>query len=152
MLLVLIIFGIILLIGGIITYNKTSLKDTSSAIVFSGATIAIISIISIICCGISLSDRMIIDDKINLYQIENKNIENQISSTIEGYKKYEQDTLKKFKNDSPITLVTLYPELKTNELVKKQINLYILNNQKIKELKEEKLVYKPLAWWVYFGN
>lgn len=152
MLLVLITLGIILLIGGIITYNKTSLKDTSSAIVFSGSFITIISVIAIICCGVSLSDRMIIDDKINLYQTENKNIENQISSTIEGYKKYEQDTLKNFINDSPITLVTLFPELKTNELVKKQINLYISNNQKIKELKEEKLGYKPLAWWVYFGN
>jgi cell shape-determining protein MreC len=152
MLLTSIILGIVMMIGGLCIYYKTSFEEVGTTLSVIGGAIAIISFIVIIFCGISLSSRMTINDRIVLYETENKNIENQISSTIEGYKKYEQDTLKSFKNDSPITLVTLYPELKTNELIKNQINLYISNNQKIKELKEEKLGYKPLAWWVYFGN
>lgn len=152
MLTLLIVIGIIMVVGGLIISEKTYQKGLGEWMGAIGFIVAIISFIAIIICGICLSNRMIINDKIELYQNENKKIETQVNTTIEGYKKYEQGTLKDFKNNSPIVLVTLYPELKTDELVKNQISLYVSNNQKIKELKEEKLSCKPLAWWVYFGN
>ena len=49
-------------------------------------------------------------------------------------------------------LVTLYPELKADTLVAKQIEIYTNNNQKIKELKEQKLYGKVYKWWLYFGG
>jgi hypothetical protein len=54
--------------------------------------------------------------------------------------------------DSAITLVSLYPELKADELVKKQIEVYVANNEKIKELKEKKIMGNVYRWWLYFGG
>ena len=45
----------------------------------------------------------------------------------------------------------MYPELKSDNLVTKQIELYVENNKQIKKLKSEKLDYNLMAWWLYFG-
>ena len=70
--------------------------------------------------------------KIAMYQEENTNIETQIDELVENYMSYESETLKEFKVESSITLVSLYPELKADELVKTQIETYTSNNTKIK--------------------
>lgn len=51
-----------------------------------------------------------------------------------------------------MTLITLYPELKSDKLVQKQINIYVDNNKKIKILKEKQINGKVLKWWLYFGG
>ena len=65
---------------------------------------------------------------------------------------FEKDTLTEFKTDSYIQLVNLYPDLKSNELIQNQINLYEKNNKKITELKTDKLNISNYKWWVYFGK
>lgn len=93
-----------------------------------------------------------IDEKITMYQEENDNIEKQIDSLVQGYMKYESDTFSEFKSEDSITLVSLYPELKSDELVKNQISVYTDNNKKIKELKEKKIDVKRSKWFLYFGK
>ena len=44
------------------------------------------------------------------------------------------------------------PELKSNELTNKQMDVYINNNAKIKELKERKIDTKTIKWLLYFGG
>lgn len=67
--------------------------------------------------------------------------------------KHEQDTFTELKTDtSYITLVTLYPELKSDELIKSEINLYEKNNKKIIALKEQKIDKTIYKWWLYFGK
>ena len=56
------------------------------------------------------------------------------------------------KGESSITLVSLYPELKADTLVTKQIEVYIDNNKKIKNLKEKKINLSVKKWWLYFGG
>lgn len=94
----------------------------------------------------------VIDKKIEMYQEENTNIENNIDVLVKQYMEHEKSTLKEFKVESSITLVNLYPELKSNELVQQQLNIYVENNNKIKELKEHKLDYQISKWWLYFGK
>ena len=65
---------------------------------------------------------------------------------------HEKKTLSEFKSESSITLVNLYPDLKSNELVQQQLNIYVENNNKIKELKNNKLEYQLSKWWLYFGK
>lgn len=84
----------------------------------------------------NLFQTSVIPEKIKMYQEENTKIENEISLIVESYKDYEQSTFKDLKSISAITLITMYPELKSDALVNKQIEVYIANNQKIKELKE----------------
>lgn len=90
--------------------------------------------------------------KIEMYEEENTKIEKQIDTLVKQYMEYEGKTLAEFKSESSITLVSLYPELKSDDLVSKQIEVYIENNNKIKELKEDKINMKIGKWLLYFGK
>lgn len=113
---------------------------------------SIISFIALISLLVTVSGLKTIDLKIDMYQTENTQIENQITECIKEYQKYETEIFTEVAPDSAITLVSLYPELKADELVKKQIEIYVANNQKIKELKEEKIMGNVYRWWTYFGS
>ena len=102
--------------------------------------------------GICVANGVVIDDKIAMYQEENEKIEEQMDALVSQYMEYESDTYGELKNDSSITLISLYPELKADELVKEQISVYITNNEKIKELKEDKINLKTKKWLLYFGH
>ena len=97
-------------------------------------------------------DGRIIDDQIALYTEENAKIETAIDELVTEYMEFESNTFIELKNDSSITLVSLYPELKSDELVKAQIETYQANNSEIKRLKEKKLKITTYKWWVYFGK
>lgn len=104
-------------------------------------------------CQLKISDK-----KIEMYEEENNNIQNSISQIVESYKNYEQNTysesLKNIdtNNTDIIVLTQLYPELKSNEMVNKQIDIYQENNNKIKDLKEERINNEIAKWWLYFGK
>ena len=49
-----------------------------------------------------------------------------------------------------VVLVERYPELKSNELVKQQLDLYIENNEEIKDLKLEQLKKYKYELWLFF--
>ena len=102
--------------------------------------------------GISVSNGKAIDEKIVMYQEENSKIEKQIDTLVSNYMNYESDTYEKFKSESSITLVSMYPELKSDKLVEEQISVYEENNKKIREFKEDKINLKVKKWWLYFGG
>lgn len=116
-----------------------------------GAVLLGVSLIITIVLGINYSEIKIIDDKIALYQEENTKIEDQVNIVVEKYQTYEKDTFENCKIEDPTMVFAMYPELKTDDLVTKQINLYIENNKQIKSLKSQKLDYRLMAWWLYFG-
>lgn len=99
---------------------------------------------------IDVSKSMIIDDKIKMYNKENQNIEKEMTEIVTSYKEYEKETISNV--GEMATVLIRFPELKSNELVKKQMDVYVCNNDKIKELKEEKLEYSVARWWLYFGK
>ena len=115
-----------------------------------GGTLTILMLIAIMSIAPDYSNVMVIDDKIALYEEENANIEQNIGELVENYKDYESSTFENFKLDNPSILFSMYPELKSNELATKQIDLYISNNTEIKKLKETKLDYEVYKWWLFF--
>lgn len=121
-----------------------------------GGVVGCFIIISLIICFINVADNVLsykyIDEKITMYEEENTQIENQINVLVKNYMKYESDTYMEFNGNDGISLVSLYPDLKSDELVNKQIEIYTVNNQKIKELKEQKLDFAKDKWWLYFGK
>lgn len=102
--------------------------------------------------GIGVVNGRTLDAKITMYTEENENIEIEMNTLVEQYMNYESGTYGELKGESSITLVSLYPELKADALVTKQIEVYIANNEKIKELKEKKINVSAKKWWLYFGN
>ena len=118
-----------------------------------GGVLTSISLIATLILSVHLSGRLTINEKISMYESENKSIETSISTIVENYKDYEKEIFKNVKQDSYVTIaMQMYPELKSNDLVKNQIDVYTKNNEKIKSLKLEKINYKPIAWWLYFGE
>lgn len=94
-----------------------------------------------------------IDKKIEMYQEENTLIEEKVKNTVMAYMDYEQETYDNLvKNADLETLLITYPELNSNELVKTQIDTYVQNNNKLKELKEKQIDKSTMAWLLYFGK
>lgn len=152
MLIVLLIVFIVLLILGVYLYNNTNSVYGTVVTCAVGGCGAFFTAIILIITIINVSHGIIIDDKINLYESENNKIDKQVYSIVENYKGYEKDTFKSIKDKNANTLVSLYPELKSDTLVKEQIKIYNSNRKEIIKLKQEKLEQKPLRWWLYFGG
>jgi len=156
MIILLFIISITMLIISIIFMEKNSKarKDTTvwatSLIISSFATI--ICLIVTLGFTASVVKSKYIVEKITMYEQQNKQIEEQIDTVVKQYQEYESDTYIKISSESSITLVSLYPDLKSYELVKKQIKVYQDNNKKITELKEKQINAKASKWWLYFGG
>ena len=113
---------------------------------------AAITIIAFVIVAYDFSTSMVIDEKIAMYTEENQKIENQIDLIVSEYMEYESGTFEELQADSSIAMVSLYPELKADELVQTQIATYQSNNMKLKELKEAKINARVSKWWLYFGK
>lgn len=112
----------------------------------------VLAMIATIASTVGVSNLSTVDARIEMYQEENTKIEEQIADVVEQYQKYETDIFTEVAPDSSISLVALYPELKADTLVQKQIEVYTENNEKIKELREEKINGSVTRWWLYFGG
>ena len=120
---------------------------------FLFAFLFVVEIISLlILVGLLINTRAV-DQKIELYVQQNKEIESKVENAVKQYMEHENKTFTELKTDeSYITLVSLYPELKSDELIKEEIKLYEKNNKKIISLKEENINKTIYKWWIYFGN
>lgn len=112
----------------------------------------VICLIICACLGGSIINGRTLDRKIQMYTEQNKTIEEDMNTLVKQYMNYESGTYGELKSESSITLVSLYPDLKADALVTKQIEVYIDNNEKIKNLKEKCINISNYKWWLYFGG
>jgi hypothetical protein len=141
----LIIIAIVLIILDILFWETVGVK------IISGIMLVAFIIVECIILD-NLSGSFVANEKIAMYEQENNNIQIEVATIVESYKLFEADTFQDLKTTSPTTLVNLYPQLQSNQLVEKQIDTYINNNFKIKELKENKINASVCKWWLYFGR
>lgn len=126
--------------------------DEGSPFAVLGGVGSLICVIAAACMSITLSKTIVINDRIAMYKEENAVIEQQIDTVVKEYMAHEGETFKNLKSNSSMTLVSLYPELKSDELVKTQIDTYQKNNETIKSLKDQKIKAGVWRWWLYFGK
>ena len=150
---ILLIFGICILIviGGSILYDKFD-TDTYCNLAIWGAVLGFVSFIAIILLGIDVKSFSVIDDRIAMYEEENTRIEQQVADVVEQYQKYETDIFMEVAPESAVTMVSLYPELKSDSLVQAQIEVYTENNKTIKDLRDQQIKGNVYRWWLYFGG
>lgn len=144
------IFIIMLIIGTVIIHINDSGVGYCLAVV--GAIGTLVSFIVTLCLTGSCINLKVVDSKIAMYTAENEAIEQQIDVAVQEYMGYEKEIMTEVSPESSITLVAAFPELAADELVKKQIDIYLDNNAKIKELKESKINGEAKRWWLYFGG
>ncbi len=118
------------------------------------AFLCVILFISDCVCGVSLfSKSYTIPKKIAMYEEENQKIESKISATVEKYMQYEKDIMYEVSpEDDSMTLISLYPDLKSDQLIQSEIDTYIQNNITIKELKSGMINVSMYKFLVYFGH
>lgn len=152
---ILLIFGIciLMIIGGFILYDKLDFdEDVSVGLSMVGLLFGGISLVAIIVLGINVKFLSVIDDRIAMYEKENALIEQQVADVVEQYQKYETDIFMEVAPDSAVTMVSLYPELKSDSLVQAQIEVYIENNKTIRDLRDKQIKDNVYRWWLYFGG
>lgn len=151
---ILVIFGASMLLGIAmwIIYDKTNVGEWCSVSGGIGFLFSIITFIAIIILGIHVKSLSVIDYRIEMYEEENARIEQQIADVVEEYQKYETDIFMEVAPESAVTMVSLYPELKSDSLVQAQIEVYVENNKTIKYLKDKQINGDVYRWWLYFGG
>lgn len=152
---ILLIFGIciLMIVGGFILYDKLDFdEDVSIGLSVVGVLFGGISLVAIIVLGIDVKSLSVIDDRIAMYEEENTRIEQQVADVVEQYQKYETDIFREVAPESAVTMVSLYPELKSDSLVQAQIEVYTENNKTIRDLRDKQIKGNVYRWWLYFGG
>lgn len=154
MILVILVIGILMVTLGIVLYDKLDYGKDKIGKIFQiiGTVATIISTIVTIVLLVCVLNRVNIEKKIAIYEEENTKIEQQIADTVKQYQEYETGIFTEVASESSITLVALYPELKSDTLVQSQIEVYVENNKTIKELKSSAINAPVYRWWLYFGK
>lgn len=159
--LLMIIMGIVVIkvgVGKNYGDERDIIIESGLLIILIGGIIESIIAVSIIVNATKVSKISIMDSKIAMYEEENNNIQKSVSEIVENYMNYESNTYASsiekidLKNLDVIMATQIYPDLKANQLVMQQINVYTENSNKIKQVKEEKFDYQCAKWWLYFGK
>ena len=152
---VLLIFGIciLMIVGGFILDKKTGAdSDICFGISGIGMVVGFFALVGLIIVGVNVKSLSVIDDRIVMYEEENARIEQQIADVVEQYQKYETDIFREVAPESAVTMVSLYPELKSDSLVQAQIEVYTENNKTIRDLRDKQIKGNVYRWWLYFGG
>ncbi|MCR5186765.1 MAG: hypothetical protein K6D97_06595 [Clostridia bacterium] len=145
-----VIFLVLSVVFYIVSENTDS--EGSHVVCVVSGIIAFILLLLIIWSIFGLADGITINRELEMYEEENGRIEQQLETTVSNYMQYEATTFKELKDTDVVSLVSLYPELQSDKLVQSSIDLYINNNQKIKELKEEQIAISKYKFYLYFGR
>ena len=152
---ILLIFGIciLMIVGGFILDEKTGVdSDICFGISGIGMVVGFFALLGLIIVGVNVKSLSVIDDRIVMYEEENARIEQQIADVVEQYQKYETDIFREVAPESAVTMVSLYPELKSDSLVQAQIEVYTENNKTIRDLRDKQIKGNVYRWWLYFGG
>lgn len=152
MFIVFFIISLVCISLGVILWFKKPYSD-------AGATVFAISLVMlvvvIICCLFNVNKIVkanTLEQKIVVYQEEMTNIENNINPVVQNYLDHEKETYTALTPDNAVIFASIYPELSSNEIVQKQLNIYNEYLISIKNLKLEIAEISTAKWWLYFGQ
>lgn len=144
-------------IVGISVYFKFKVNDWATKQYLEipmvlGSVLAVFVLVAMLFNFAEIINARDIKKQIIMYQEENQVIEQQMAIMVESYMKYEGETFDKFKVEDSMMLISLYPELKSDQLVVQQMKVHADNNTCIKELKAKLIDIDSFRWWLYFGG
>ena len=151
----LIVFFVICLVCiglGVILWFKKPYSDAGPTVF----AISLIMLVVVIICSLYNINKIVkantLEQKITVYQEEMTNIENSINPVVQNYLDHEKETYTSLTPDNAVIFASIYPELSSNEIVQKQLNIYNEYLISIKNLKLEIAEISTAKWWLYFGQ
>ena len=128
------------------------LDDFAEYFVGIGSIVCIIALVGIFINIDYLIRGRTLDDKIAMYEQENAAIEQSVDVLVKDYYRHEFDTYSSLTPENAVLFASAYPELQSNELATKQLEIYVENNNNIKELKKDQINLSKNRFWLYFGR
>ena len=144
MLYILLIIGLTLFIVGITKYeDELAVLGMIIFIVFFFVT-AIVA-------GMYNYDKSTINSRLVVLEEQNQVVLSQIEPLVQQAFEYESNTYKDFKLDAAkiIAFTQLYPDLKANSFLNKQIDIILANQEEIKQLKLKKASLNAYRFWLW---
>lgn len=92
-----------------------------------------------------------IQEKIQIYEEQNAQIEQSIDAAVKAYCEHEQITYVQM-SDGVALVAAAYPELASSELVKTQMEVWTSNSNELKDLKSDLVDFHRAQYFLYFGG
>ena len=93
-----------------------------------------------------------IQEKIQIYEDQNTQIEQSIDAAVKAYCEHEQITYVQMSDGAVALVAAAYPELASSELVKTQMEVWTSNSYELKELKSKLVDFHRAQYFLYFGG
>lgn len=151
MVLVALIVSIILIVIGKVI-NAKSYDDQGSVFQEVGGFILGLAVLGlIIFCGI-IGKVPEYNKQIEVYETEMTTIQETINDVVADYLDHEKDTYAALTPENAVIFASIYPELSSSELVKRQLEIYNEYLVSIKNCKLKLASISTAKWWLYFGH
>lgn len=93
-----------------------------------------------------------IQEKIQIYEDQNTQIEQSIDAAVKAYCEHEQITYVQMSDGAVALVAAAYPELASSELVKTQMEVWTSNSSELKDLKSDLVDFNKARYFLYFGG
>ena len=93
-----------------------------------------------------------IQEKIQIYEDQNTQIEQSIDAAVKAYCEHEQITYVQMSDGAVALVAAAYPELASSELVKTQMEVWTSNSNELKDLKSDLVDFHRARYFLYFGG
>lgn len=93
-----------------------------------------------------------IQEKIEIYEEQNAQIEQSIDAAVKAYCEHEQITYVQMSDGAIALVAAAYPELASSELVKTQMEVWTSNSHELKEMKSKLVDFNKARYFLYFGG
>jgi hypothetical protein len=93
-----------------------------------------------------------IEEKIQIYEDQNTQIEQSIDAAVKAYCEHEQITYVQMSDGAIALVAAAYPELASSELVKTQMEVWTSNSNELKDLKSKLVDFHRAQYFLYFGG
>ena len=144
MLYILLAIGLILFIIGLV-------KDEECLGGFGLAILVVAIFVSLVVGGVYNYQSSTIDSRLTVLEEQNTTVLTQIEPLVQQALNYESSTYKDLKLDvnKLIIFAQMYPELKANSFLNKQIDIILANQEEIKQLKLDKATLNAYHFWLW---
>ena len=144
--------GIILIILGVVFIHVKGWDEGREMAFIMPGVLLLLTIIPITFGLVFITGESRIDAKIEVCEQENARLESAITIVVKDYLDHEQITYSEMTNDTATTWVSILPELQSNEIIIKQMNIIQENNAAIRGLKNDKINLGIWRFLIYFGR
>lgn len=150
MVLAALVIGIILIVVGKIIDARSYEGGYGYQVV--GGLLLGSAILGLIICGGIIGAVPEYNKQIEVYETEMTTIQETINDVVANYLDHEKETYAELTPENAVIFASIYPELSSSELVKRQLEIYNEYLVSIKNCKLELASISTAKWWLYFGH